>query len=286
MAVSKRTRFEVLRRDAHTCRYCKSTTNPLTVDHVVPVSLGGSDKPDNLVAACSDCNAGKASSNPDAAVVAQVGDDALRWAAAMAVAASDAVADLSRADEYADQFDEAWTRWGYGEGESRTELVRHPAWRASLHRWYAAGLPIEILLACIPAAMSPDRIQHEDRWRYFCGVVWGRLREIQDAALTAGVEPSTAAPDRCGHCLGCLQNDPDACAMQSEDEDVGCLMCGDPNCLYRLGWTASEYLSWTDGYKAGKAKERRSPTYSGFMFNALSKVCDAPARAHFLGEVA
>jgi len=25
MAVSKRTRFEVLRRDNHTCRYCRST---------------------------------------------------------------------------------------------------------------------------------------------------------------------------------------------------------------------------------------------------------------------
>lgn len=34
MAVSKRTRFEVFRRDDYTCRYCRATDNPLTIDHV------------------------------------------------------------------------------------------------------------------------------------------------------------------------------------------------------------------------------------------------------------
>ena len=82
MAIPKRTRFEVLRRDNHTCRYCRSTEGQLTVDHVTPVALGGTDDPSNLVAACRGCNAGKASSNPDEATVAQVQDDALRWAAA------------------------------------------------------------------------------------------------------------------------------------------------------------------------------------------------------------
>ncbi|AWN05089.1 HNH endonuclease [Gordonia phage Easley] len=40
MAVSKRLRYEILRRDNHTCRYCGATAPdvPLTVDHVVPVS--------------------------------------------------------------------------------------------------------------------------------------------------------------------------------------------------------------------------------------------------------
>ena len=76
MAIPKRTRFEVLRRDNYTCRYCRSTDNPLTIDHVTPVSLGGTDDPSNLVAACRDCNAGKASSSPDAEHVAQVDDDA------------------------------------------------------------------------------------------------------------------------------------------------------------------------------------------------------------------
>src|SRR6185369_3226628 len=61
MAVSKRLRFEILRRDNHTCRYCGRSAPEvkLTVDHVKPEALGGRTEPDNLVAACSDCNAGK-----------------------------------------------------------------------------------------------------------------------------------------------------------------------------------------------------------------------------------
>ena len=72
MAVTKRTRFEVLRRDNYTCRYCRSTENELTIDHVVPVALGGTDDPDNLVACCRDCNAGKSSTSPGAELVANI----------------------------------------------------------------------------------------------------------------------------------------------------------------------------------------------------------------------
>lgn len=85
MAVSRRLRYEVLRRDNHTCRYCGASAPDvkLTVDHVVPVALGGSDEPDNLATACQPCNAGKTSSSPDAPLVADVEQDALRWAKAM-----------------------------------------------------------------------------------------------------------------------------------------------------------------------------------------------------------
>lgn len=63
MAVSKRLRYEILRRDNHTCRYCGASAPdvPLRVDHVTPVALGGSDKPENLVTSCEPCNSGKSS---------------------------------------------------------------------------------------------------------------------------------------------------------------------------------------------------------------------------------
>lgn len=59
MALSKRVRFEILKRDDHACHYCGATAPDvvLHVDHVVPVALGGSDNPDNLVTACQGCNA-------------------------------------------------------------------------------------------------------------------------------------------------------------------------------------------------------------------------------------
>lgn len=84
MAVSKRLRYEILRRDNHACRYCGATAPQakLAVDHVIPQSLGGSDKPENLVASCTDCNAGKTSSMPDAMPVADVDQDDFRESAA------------------------------------------------------------------------------------------------------------------------------------------------------------------------------------------------------------
>lgn len=61
MAISKRMRFEILRRDGFKCTYCHASEALLTVDHVTPVSLGGTDHPSNLVACCDDCNTGKSS---------------------------------------------------------------------------------------------------------------------------------------------------------------------------------------------------------------------------------
>ena len=53
----RRLRFQVLERDGWTCRYCG---RPAThCDHVHPRSRGGTDAPENLVAACGWCNRSK-----------------------------------------------------------------------------------------------------------------------------------------------------------------------------------------------------------------------------------
>lgn len=63
MAVSKRLRYEILRRDNHTCRYCGAAAPEATlvVDHYIPVVVGGATVPSNLVTACEPCNSGKSS---------------------------------------------------------------------------------------------------------------------------------------------------------------------------------------------------------------------------------
>jgi hypothetical protein len=77
--LSKRTRFEVFKRDGFRCVYCGATPNdgPQHVDHVIPVAEGGTDDPANLVTACASCNLGKSdvplgsvlpSVNPEAAL--------------------------------------------------------------------------------------------------------------------------------------------------------------------------------------------------------------------------
>lgn len=41
------------------CIYCGDEAQPLTLDHVRPISRGGSNHPANLVPACSSCNKSK-----------------------------------------------------------------------------------------------------------------------------------------------------------------------------------------------------------------------------------
>lgn len=59
--LSKRTRFEVFKRDGFICQYCGNTPPAvvLEVDHIIPVSAGGKSTEDNLITACFDCNRGK-----------------------------------------------------------------------------------------------------------------------------------------------------------------------------------------------------------------------------------
>jgi hypothetical protein len=61
MAISKRLRFEVFKRDGFRCRYCGATVLAavLHCDHVIPESKGGPTEAANLVTACVDCNLGK-----------------------------------------------------------------------------------------------------------------------------------------------------------------------------------------------------------------------------------
>jgi len=60
-SISKRLRFEIFKRDSFTCQYCsaKPPKIPLEIDHIMPVSKGGTNSIDNLITACFDCNRGK-----------------------------------------------------------------------------------------------------------------------------------------------------------------------------------------------------------------------------------
>lgn len=59
--LSKKTRFEVFKRDRFTCQYCgrMSPDVILEVDHIKPVVNGGTNKMINLITSCRDCNRGK-----------------------------------------------------------------------------------------------------------------------------------------------------------------------------------------------------------------------------------
>jgi hypothetical protein len=242
MAISKRTRHEVLRRDDFTCRYCHATDAPLTIDHVTPTALGGTDEPSNLVAACKDCNAGKSSSSPDATLVAQVSDDAIRWADAMKLAAERLAAHKAETDEQLKPwFDEWFIRSGPGWSyklPSDADVV--------LRNYLAAGMPIDVLVDAARIALK--KRDCDAYFRYFQGVANNMLRDLQrDAAalLAAPAEP---------------------------EQDVA---FGWGNRAWRKGYlTALKHIRRAE---SGDPIYRHEPPISAYQYGALSMVVDAEA---------
>jgi hypothetical protein len=184
VAISKRLRFEILRRDNHMCRYCGASAPEvkLTVDHVIPESLGGRNEPENLVTACADCNNGKSSIPANATTVAEVQRDAIRWARAIRAAANSLVAEQEHLRKRCEWFGAAWSAWQYGPPDARQEVPRAASWRETLTRLWAAGVTDALMNDLLVVAMEANHVDIENRWRYFCGCAWRRVDELHERA--------------------------------------------------------------------------------------------------------
>jgi len=184
-SISRRLRYEILKRDGHRCRYCGAAAPDvqLTIDHVVPVALGGDDSSSNLATACRDCNSGKSSTNPNDEQVAEV--DALaelfRDAFRRASYADREISEqeFDAVDEMVCDFAEYWNEM------ARETNKRHPLppeTRGSIIRLHRAGLDESDLFRAAYEMfhMSPKTV---DGFRYFCGICWNIIRKRTGDAL-------------------------------------------------------------------------------------------------------
>ena len=57
----------ILKRDHNRCQYCGRPGRDLTLDHILPLSRGGTDDWHNVVTACRECNRRKGSLTPEEA---------------------------------------------------------------------------------------------------------------------------------------------------------------------------------------------------------------------------
>lgn len=178
MAVSKRLRFEILRRDDYTCRYCgrQPPEVALCVDHVIPQALGGSDDPSNLTAACRDCNTGKDSVPPDAPLVARVEEDAERWRAAILEARFYAAVERDTVEQHIDEWGEVWE--SLSENRRCTRIAN---WRNSIRIFMEMGVPTTELHHLVGVTMG-SKASTNQKWTYFCGCCWKYLRSIHEEA--------------------------------------------------------------------------------------------------------
>lgn len=188
MAVSKRLRFEILRRDNHTCRYCGDTAPnvALKVDHVIAVALGGTDEPGNLVTACQDCNSGKSSMTIDGVIVDDVEQRAIEWGAAMKYAAQERMQEEADRQELWGWFNMIWCQ-----AAEEYNLMNQwhpngpdvpPDWIDSVAQFLAAGLSRYAIADLVDVAMR-SQAGSRGKWKYFCGCCWKQVRALQDRAM-------------------------------------------------------------------------------------------------------
>lgn len=81
MSIGNKLRYQVLRRDNYTCRYCGAfaPVAKLVVDHVTPRKHGGPDALENLVTACDPCNSGKSATLPEFWIVQEIEQASNAW---------------------------------------------------------------------------------------------------------------------------------------------------------------------------------------------------------------
>lgn len=184
MSLSKRTRFEVFKRDLFTCCYCgrRPPDTILQVDHVIARASGGTDDAENLATSCVDCNQGK--SDKSLGSISPAVDEFARLEAmqemaerALLVKQHGAVIQAKRQAEIeaVDLVLRWWTDIG-GTGESfqnRSVVV------------FLSKLTLDEIYESIEATGRKwdqvDRMKTFEAWRYFCGCCWTLIKKPKAA---------------------------------------------------------------------------------------------------------
>lgn len=177
-ALSKKTRFEVFKRDDFTCQYCGAhpPATVLHVDHIVPVAEGGGNDESNLITACQGCNLGKG---------ARVLSDKSKPLAQRAIETAEREAQIK----------------GYAEVmEARKRRIEDDAWRVcepfcdafyGEHRigrdWLSSvrnfneKLGVHRVEEAMELALARRIYSASGTFRYFCAVCWNWIREDEAA---------------------------------------------------------------------------------------------------------
>ena len=169
--LSKRTRFEVFKRDGFVCQYCGAHPPAvlLEVDHIIALANGGTDDEDNLVTSCEPCNRGKA------AVPLTVVPQSL----------ADKAAEVAEREEQIRGYNQVL--------QDRRDRIEEDVWRVVEH-WtgeaettrdkfrsltlFVDKLGVHEVLEAVDIVKS-KHIYGSREWKYFCGICWKKIRDAE-----------------------------------------------------------------------------------------------------------
>lgn len=176
--LSKKTRFEVFKRDNFTCQYCGQCPPAvvLHVDHILAVVSGGSDDQANLVTSCIDCNLGKGAGDLKQAPPPLANQMAEAQERSEQMSAYNSFLMEARAREQAiiDDLGRFWFNKIY---RKQDQYVFADQRVQSVRTFLKYLTPAEILEA-IDIAHSRRQAYGEadtQTWKYFCGVCWRKI---------------------------------------------------------------------------------------------------------------
>lgn len=169
--ISKRTRFEVFKRDGFCCQYCGAHPPRvlLEVDHIVPVAEGGANDMDNLVTSCEPCNRGKGAV-PLTVIPEGLAEKAARVAEAEEQLAGYSAVMQARRDRIET---DAWRVVAALTGE---DSIRRD-WLQSIKN-FVTRLGPEPVIEAAEIARGAKPWSEPQRFRYFCGICWNKVREL------------------------------------------------------------------------------------------------------------
>lgn len=189
MSISKRLRFEILKRDDFKCQYCglqaTETGRGLAVDHVIPEALGGESTGDNLITSCKDCNSGKSSIRLSDSHIEPLAIRSRLWSQALAQATEGRRGEYEKRRGVIDEFLEIWNRWTYERNGNEQPYRLPPGYTSSIAVFLARGLEMFDLEELVEIAMTAT-IPAGDRFKYFCGCAWKRIRTIEESLHIPG----------------------------------------------------------------------------------------------------
>lgn len=174
--LSKRTRFEVFKRDLFTCQYCGAHPPAVVLecDHIIPVAEGGGNDDSNLVTSCFDCNRGK-SSVPLEIAPKSLDEKAIEIQEREAQIAGYREVMQKRLDRIEDDM---WqVAFALVPNASENGLRRD--WLRSI-KMFNEKLPLHGVLDAAEHALAMKRYSEIQRFKYFCGICWNKIREGHD----------------------------------------------------------------------------------------------------------
>lgn len=171
-SMSKRTRFEVFKRDGFKCQYCGATPPSATlhVDHIVPVASGGQNDMDNLITSCADCNLGKGAVDLDVAPMSLDEKAALIAEREEQLRGYHEIMEARR-QRLEDQIWEVLRTLRPGADSVPRD------WHTGVKR-FLERLPFHDVLDAMELACS-KRLNDRRTFLYFCKVCWNRVTELE-----------------------------------------------------------------------------------------------------------